>query len=141
MKLDVVFSPAGASPQDVQGWTGEQNCVRIPGVDLGNSPLEMTETAVKGKTIVVTTTNGTKALLSTQGATDVYLASSVNLSVAGEWARQALERDHDLMILCAGRELIRLGCRSDVLDATRVDAYPVLPRFHDRRITIAPNPT
>ncbi|MGH7536741.1 MAG: 2-phosphosulfolactate phosphatase, partial [Gemmatimonadales bacterium] len=42
---------------------GEKNCVRIPGFHLGNSPLEMTEQAVRGKTIIVTTTNGTKALL------------------------------------------------------------------------------
>src|SRR5918998_332948 len=29
---------------------GEQNCVRIPGFHLGNSPLEMVEAAVRGKT-------------------------------------------------------------------------------------------
>ena len=46
---------------------GEKNCVRIPGFHLGNSPLEMTETAVRGKTIIVTTTNGTKALLALPG--------------------------------------------------------------------------
>jgi len=42
---------------------GEKNCERIPGFQLGNSPLEMTETAVRGKTIIVTTSNGTQALL------------------------------------------------------------------------------
>ncbi len=247
MRLDVVFSPVGLSPQGVQGRTvfvidilratttmcaalahgarglipapsteealrlaqtigsddlvlaGERDCVRVPGFALGNSPLEMTEQAVKGKTIVVTTTNGTKALLSTQGAADVYLASSVNLSAAAERARLVLERDRGLIILCsgrdsafglddaycagrlaasalggckprkglndaalasldlvrrygdnwerpltysrAGRELIRLGFRDDVLDAARVDAYPVLPHFRDRRVTIAPNTT
>jgi 2-phosphosulfolactate phosphatase len=41
---------------------GEKNCLRIPGFQLGNSPLEMTESAVKGKTIIVTTSNGTQAL-------------------------------------------------------------------------------
>ena len=46
---------------------GEKNCVRIPGFHLGNSPLEMTETAVRGKTLIVTTTNGTKALLAVPG--------------------------------------------------------------------------
>ena len=38
---------------------GEKNCVRIPGFHLGNSPLEMTEPGVRGKTIIVTTSNGT----------------------------------------------------------------------------------
>ena len=34
-----------------------------------------------------------------------------------------------------GRELIRLGFRADVEDAARLDAYPILPRLHDRRVT------
>ena len=40
----------------------------------------------------------------------------------------------------AGRELIRLGFRADVLDAARLDAYPVLPHFHERRVTSQPVP-
>jgi hypothetical protein len=27
-----------------------------------------------------------------------------------------------------------------VLDAARLDAYPVLPHFHERRVTLAPVP-
>jgi phosphosulfolactate phosphohydrolase-like enzyme len=38
----------------------------------------------------------------------------------------------------AGRELIRLGFRADLLDAARLDAYPVLPHFHERRVTLTP---
>ena len=175
---------------------GEKNCVRIPGFALGNSPLEMTEPTVKGKTIVVTTTNGTKALLAAQGAAAVYVAAAANLTLAGERAREALEQNRSVLILCAGREtafglddgycagrlaaaalgghrprkglndaalasldlvrrygddwarplsyssagreLARLGFRDDVLDAGRLDAYPVLPQFHDRRVTVAP---
>ena len=83
---------------------GEKNSVRIPGFALGNSPPEMTELAVRGKTIVVTTTNGTKALLAAQGAAAVYVAAAANLSVAGERARRVLEEQRDLFILCAGRE-------------------------------------
>jgi 2-phosphosulfolactate phosphatase len=174
---------------------GEKDCLRIPGFALGNSPLEMTEQTVKGKTIVVTTTNGTKALLGTQGAAAVYVASATNLTLAGERAREALGQNRDVVVLCAGREtafslddaycagrlavaalgdhkprkglndaalasldlvrrygddwtrplsysragreLIRLGFRDDVLDAGRLDAYPVLPQFHERRVTLA----
>jgi phosphosulfolactate phosphohydrolase-like enzyme len=36
----------------------------------------------------------------------------------------------------AGRHLARLGMAADVADAAREDAYPVLPVFHDRRITL-----
>src|SRR5215218_7758518 len=152
MKIDIVFTPAGLSPGDVQGRTvfvidilratttmcaaldhgakaiipvatteealrlaqtigsadvllaGEKNCVRIPGFPLGNSPLEMTESAVRGKTIIVTTTNGTKALLACQGAAAVYPACASNLSLAAEKARETLERDGDLLVVAAGRD-------------------------------------
>ena len=38
----------------------------------------------------------------------------------------------------AGRELIRLGFRADVREAARLDAYPVVPHLHERRITLVP---
>ena len=40
----------------------------------------------------------------------------------------------------AGRELIKLGLQDDLLDAARLDAYPVLAHFHERRVTLAPVP-
>ena len=84
--------------------TGERQGKPIPGFALGNSPLEMTESRVKGKTLIMTTTNGTGALLASAGAGQVYVASSVNLSLAGARARQLLAEGLDLLILCAGRE-------------------------------------
>jgi 2-phosphosulfolactate phosphatase len=177
---------------------GEKNCLRIPGFHLGNSPLEVIEGAVRGKTIVVTTTNGTKALLACQGAAAVYATCAANLTIAAEKAREAVETEGGALIVCAGRngafglddaycagrlavaalgsgrprrgmndaaiasldlvrrygdrwerpltysragrELIRLGFRDDVLDAARLDAHPVLPHFHERRVTLAPVP-
>lgn len=83
---------------------GERNATRIQGFDLGNSPLEMTEAAVHGKTMVMTTTNGTRALLATTGAAAVYVAAGVNLRAAGARARDALVQQGDFLVLCAGRE-------------------------------------
>ena len=40
---------------------GERQCVRIPGFDLGNSPKEFLEPL--GETVILTTTNGTRALV------------------------------------------------------------------------------
>jgi 2-phosphosulfolactate phosphatase len=242
MRVDVVFTPAGLGPGEVQGRTvfvidilrattsicaalthgakaiipvasteealrlaqtirsddvllaGEKNCLRIPGFQLGNSPLEMTESAVKGKTIIVTTSNGTQALLACQGASEVYPTAAVNLTAAADKARETLETDRHVLVVCAGRdgafslddaycagrliaalfgsrkprralndaglacldlvrrygdrwerplaysqggrELIRLGFRADLSDAARLDAYPVLPHFHERRVTL-----
>jgi 2-phosphosulfolactate phosphatase len=59
---------------------------------------------VSGKLLVMTTTNGTSALLATQGAAAVYAAAAANLDAAGARARRALEENGDLLVLCAGRE-------------------------------------
>jgi 2-phosphosulfolactate phosphatase len=64
----------------------------------------MTEPTVRGKTIVLTTTNGTKALLACQGAAAAYAACAANFSVVVERAREALDRDERLLVVCAGRD-------------------------------------
>ena len=65
---------------------GETNCLRIPGFQLGNSPLEMTEPAVRGKTVILSTTNGTKALLGCQGAAAAYGTCAGNLGASSNEA-------------------------------------------------------
>jgi 2-phosphosulfolactate phosphatase len=66
--------------------TGERNGQRIGaeltgGVefDLGNSPREFTPEAVAGRSLVMTTTNGTRALRACAGARQVYVAAFLNL--------------------------------------------------------------
>ena len=83
---------------------GERNCLRMPGFALGNSPLEMTSATVSGKVIVHSTTNGTRALLAVPQARAVYAAAAANLTVAGERARQAIDEEDGVLILCAGRD-------------------------------------
>lgn len=83
---------------------GERHCQPIPGFAMGNSPGEMTPEAVAGRTIVMTTTNGTRALLAAAAGGAVYAAAAVNLTVAAARAHQELADGADLMILCAARE-------------------------------------
>jgi 2-phosphosulfolactate phosphatase len=83
---------------------GEQNCERIQGFDLGNSPLEMTEDAVRGKLVVMRTTNGTRALMTIQGAAAIYPVAAANISLAGQKAEEVYQRDRDILIVCSGRE-------------------------------------
>lgn len=82
---------------------GERNGLPIPGFALGNSPLEMTEAAVRGKALVLTTTNGTGAMLAAAGAEKVYLAAAVNHTLAVARAREARAAGGGLVIVCAGR--------------------------------------
>src|SRR5205085_1301794 len=73
---------------------GERRCVRIPGFDLGNSPLEMTTEVVGGKTIILSTTNGTPALAAAETGRPVIVGAVTNFSAAAKVARKAAD-EHD----------------------------------------------
>ena len=83
---------------------GEQKMLPIPGFDLGNSPQSFTSEAVEGKTILFTTTNGTRALLGVQGARDIVIASYVNFTAVLALMKVAASSNTDIAIICAGEE-------------------------------------
>jgi 2-phosphosulfolactate phosphatase len=77
---------------------GERHAVRIPGFDLGNSPREYEEPA--GETLVLSTTNGTRAVVAAaQRCERVFIASLLNLSAVVEATRDAGD---DVVVVCAG---------------------------------------
>lgn len=84
---------------------GERRGDTVPGFDLGNSPLEMTGARVRGKTLVFTTSNGTRALLACRGAAAVGVAGLVNAAAAARWAAGG---GRDVTIVCSGER----GARS-----------------------------
>ena len=83
---------------------GERKMHPVPGFDLGNSPLEFTPEAIEGKIVLLSTTNGTSALLGVQGARDVLVASYVNFSVVLAMLRSAVRGGTDVALVCAGRD-------------------------------------
>lgn len=83
---------------------GEQKMFPISGFDLGNSPQAFTPEVVAGKTILITTTNGTRALLGVQGARDIVIASYVNFSAVLVMMKVAASSKTDIAIICAGEE-------------------------------------
>ena len=76
----------------------------IVGFDLGNSPQAFTKKVVEGKTILITTTNGTRALLGVQGARDIVIASYVNFTAVLAMMKVAASSNTDIAIICAGEE-------------------------------------
>lgn len=76
---------------------GERNAVKPKGFDLGNSPRSFKKEIVKGKGIVLTTTNGTKALRLLNCQT-VIAASFLNISSVTEY----LQNEKEIHIMCAG---------------------------------------
>jgi 2-phosphosulfolactate phosphatase len=86
---------------------GERDGVRIRAAqtggvdfDLGNSPREFTPEKVRGKTIVSTTTNGTRALRAGAGAKTVLAASFLNLAATAKFLQQ--HSPAHVVLVCAG---------------------------------------
>lgn len=78
---------------------GERECRPIPGFDLGNSPTDYTQEVCRGKHLVLTTSNGTQALLHCLAADRVFVAAFVNFSATCE----QLEREtRPIHLVCAG---------------------------------------
>jgi 2-phosphosulfolactate phosphatase len=77
---------------------GERGNVRPPGFDLGNSPREYL--AARAGPLVLTTTNGTRAIVAAAARCErVFVASLLNLAAVVEAARAAGE---DAVVVCAG---------------------------------------
>jgi 2-phosphosulfolactate phosphatase len=81
---------------------GERKMAPIPGFELGNSPREFTPEVVSGKTIVMTTTNGTAALAGASGAAEIIVGCFANYSAVLAWLRAAARSGKSITISCAG---------------------------------------
>jgi 2-phosphosulfolactate phosphatase len=80
---------------------GERGGVAPPGFDLGNSPKEYTPSICRGCTLVLSTTNGTRALLRAAEAERVLVGAFVNFSAVCEQLQQDSRPVH---IICAGTD-------------------------------------
>jgi 2-phosphosulfolactate phosphatase len=106
---------------------GERDGIRIRAAqsggedfDFGNSPREFTPEKVRGKTIVSTTTNGTRALQACKPAKCVLAASFLNLTATVEFLRQNIFSE--IILVCAGtgdnpasEDVIAAGAMIDLL--------------------------
>jgi 2-phosphosulfolactate phosphatase len=80
---------------------GERDALPIKGFHLGNSPLEFTREAIGGRTLLMTTTNGTVALIAAAGASAIYTGALLNVAAVAE---RIITENNDTLLLCAGRE-------------------------------------
>ena len=77
---------------------GERESLKIPGFDLGNSPLEYDPARVAGRTLIFCSTNGSRALVFASRARRRLLGAFVNARAVIE----ALEGEREVMVVCAG---------------------------------------
>src|SRR5690606_5586402 len=77
----------------------ERNGAVVDGFDFGNSTFSYTAEKVKDKTIVLTTTNGTRAIQLSKNAKKVLIGSFLNLSALCDWLK---EQNDSVVLVCAG---------------------------------------
>lgn len=111
---------------------GERDAVQVPGFDFGNSPQEFLEP--RAESLVLTTTNGTRAIVTAAADCDVVFAGSLlNLEAVAAAVR---ERGEDAEVVCAGvqgrftlDDAYCAGRIVELLDAERTDAAEAAVRI------------
>ncbi len=98
LEIDDALAAAAGYPRAQVVLGGERGGLRIEGFDLGNSPLEYDAPAVAGKTVVMTTTNGTRAMTRCHAAEEVLLGAFVN---AAALTSRLMSRQR-IALICAG---------------------------------------
>ncbi|MEO6524037.1 MAG: 2-phosphosulfolactate phosphatase [Mucilaginibacter sp.] len=77
----------------------ERDGAVVDGFDFGNSPFSYTKEKVAGKTIVLTTTNGTHALHMSIKAKQIVIGSFLNLTSLCNWLKT---QNENILLVCAG---------------------------------------
>ena len=78
---------------------GERNTKKVEGFNLGNSPLEYTTEIVAGKSIILYTTNGSKAIVKAKFSENLFICCFHNLPFI---ANHLIALNKDVEIICAG---------------------------------------
>lgn len=100
-EVDEARAAAAALPRGLALLAGERQGIPIAGFDLGNSPDDYTTAVCRGKTLVMTTTNGTLAVLASRPAHCVGIIAATNALAATRWAASWRLPVH---VVCAGTE-------------------------------------
>jgi 2-phosphosulfolactate phosphatase len=77
----------------------ERNGEVVDGFAYGNSPLAYVGQDLRGQTIVMTTTNGTKAINLAKDARKLVIGSFLNLTALSDWL---VKQDDNILLLCSG---------------------------------------
>jgi 2-phosphosulfolactate phosphatase len=117
--------------------------------DLGNSPREFTAAKVSGKTIIMTTTNGTRALQACAKAAEVLIGSFANITALARWIDKRAPQS--LFVVCAGtfeeaayEDTIAAGSLADLLsikfnhvaDSVRIAREAVRATYGDIHLSV-----
>jgi 2-phosphosulfolactate phosphatase len=99
--VEEAFQMAKSFPPDTTVLGGERESRKIEGFDLGNSPREYQGEKVRGKRLILTTTNGTKAFHAVSSGKKVLVGSFLNIAAV---AGRCFELNRDVFIYLSGDE-------------------------------------
>jgi 2-phosphosulfolactate phosphatase len=99
--VEEAFQMAKTFPRGTTLLGGERGSRKIEGFDLGNSPKEYVAEKVKGRRLILTTTNGTKAFRLVSSGREIMVGSFFNI---GATAQRCFELNKDLFIFPSGDE-------------------------------------
>ena len=118
---------------------GERGGLKIEGFDLGNSPESYTPRAVGGRTVIMTTTNGTRAMRAGERVGGVVVGAFVNLPAV---VARLLDWGDDVLLAPVGREeapvLDDTVCAGMYADALRDAGAELSPAAEDLRRAYLP---
>jgi len=77
----------------------ERNGKMLEGFDFGNSPYSYTDPRIKNQPVVITTTNGTRAIELAKNNHMVVIGAFTNISALCEWLA---DQNKDVLLLCSG---------------------------------------
>ncbi|MFM8431780.1 MAG: 2-phosphosulfolactate phosphatase [Bacteroidota bacterium] len=77
----------------------ERDAIQLDGFDFGNSPFHYMDERIKGKTLVITTTNGTQAIEVSKNAYRVVIGSFLNIDSLCSWL---VKQEKNILLLCSG---------------------------------------
>lgn len=113
---------------------GERHALPIEGYDVGNSPLQYNRARVEGKTVIMSTTNGSRAISGIKGSAVTLIAANINHLAA---ANEAAALGNNVLIVCSGTngetsaddivsagaivsDLTRIAPNASITDAARI---------------------
>ena len=77
---------------------GERGCVKVPGFDLGNSPAEFATHVIGGATVLLSTTNGTRAATAVQSAAKIFIGCLQNAGATAKALLERIDSGHTLLV-------------------------------------------
>jgi 2-phosphosulfolactate phosphatase len=93
---DEAFALRDQNPSYLLG--GEKDAICVPGFDLDNSPFNYTAERIGGKTLVMSTSNGTRAIKGSLVASKLFIGSFLNAKAVAN----AVRYDKKIVLVCSG---------------------------------------